>query len=118
MDAATRTPTAINEPVLDYAPGSAERASLEEVLKTQAAEHVELSMTIGGEQRLGAGGAAVLGLRVDDRRDIKRADVRVHAAVSFQIDRSDRRPRPRRQRRRDTSGRPGEGEHGTVMVGV
>ena len=55
MDAATRTPTAINEPVLDYAPGSAERASLEEVLKTQAAEHVELTMTIGGEQRLGAG---------------------------------------------------------------
>ena len=55
MDAATRTPTAINEPVLDYAPGSAERASLEEALKTQAAEHVELTMTIGGEQRLGAG---------------------------------------------------------------
>ena len=55
MDAATRTPTAINEPVLDYAPGSAERASLEEALKAQAAEQLELSMTIGGEQRLGAG---------------------------------------------------------------
>ena len=55
MDAATRTPTAINEPVLDYAPGSVERASLEEALKAQAAEHVELTMTIAGEQRLGAG---------------------------------------------------------------
>ena len=55
MDAATRSPTAINEPVLDYAPGSGERASLEEALKAQAAEHVELTMTIAGEQRLGAG---------------------------------------------------------------
>ncbi len=55
MDAATRTPTAINEPVLDYAPGSAERSALEEALKAQAAEHVDLSMTIGGEQRLGSG---------------------------------------------------------------
>jgi 1-pyrroline-5-carboxylate dehydrogenase len=55
VDAATRTPIPINEPVLDYAPGSAERAALEEALKAQAAEHVELTMTIGGDQRLGGG---------------------------------------------------------------
>ena len=55
MDAATRTPAPVNEPVLDYAPGSAERASLEAALKAQAAEQVELTMTIGGEQRLGSG---------------------------------------------------------------
>jgi 1-pyrroline-5-carboxylate dehydrogenase len=55
VDAATRTPTPVNEPVLDYAPGSPERTALEAALKAQAAAHVELTMTIGGEQRLGAG---------------------------------------------------------------
>jgi 1-pyrroline-5-carboxylate dehydrogenase len=54
VDTATRTPIPINEPVLDYAPGSHERAVLEQALKDQAAEHVELTMTIGGEQRSGA----------------------------------------------------------------
>ncbi|HTY73347.1 MAG TPA: L-glutamate gamma-semialdehyde dehydrogenase [Actinomycetes bacterium] len=55
MDALTRTPVPVNEPVLDYAPGSPERAALEEALKAQQAQHVELTMTIGGEQRLGGG---------------------------------------------------------------
>jgi 1-pyrroline-5-carboxylate dehydrogenase len=45
----------VNEPVLDYAPGSAERVALEAALKAQAAEQVELTMTVGGERRLGAG---------------------------------------------------------------
>ncbi|MGY1594964.1 L-glutamate gamma-semialdehyde dehydrogenase [Geodermatophilus sp. SYSU D00708] len=56
LDAVTQVPPPVNEPVHDFAPGSAERAALEERLKQLAAERVELTMTIGGEQRVGGGG--------------------------------------------------------------
>jgi 1-pyrroline-5-carboxylate dehydrogenase len=55
MDAATTVPAPFNEPVRDYAPGSPERMELEERLKEVAAEHVELTMAIGEEHRLGGG---------------------------------------------------------------
>ncbi len=56
MDAVTQTPAPKNEPVLTYAPGSAERAELEGALKRLGqAEPVELTATIGGEQRRGGG---------------------------------------------------------------
>ena len=55
MDAVTRVPVPVNEPVKQYAPGSAERTELEATLKRMASEHRELTMTIGGEQRTGAG---------------------------------------------------------------
>ena len=55
FDAVTQVPPPVNEPIHDFAPGSAERAALEERLKQLAAERVELTMTIGGEQRLGGG---------------------------------------------------------------
>ncbi|MGY1625306.1 L-glutamate gamma-semialdehyde dehydrogenase [Geodermatophilus sp. SYSU D00965] len=55
LDAVTQVPPPVNEPVHDFAPGSAERAALEERLKQLAAERVELTMTIGGEQRVGGG---------------------------------------------------------------
>ncbi len=55
MDAATTVPTPVNEPVLHYAPGSPERDALVRQLAEQSAAHVELTMTIGGVQRLGAG---------------------------------------------------------------
>ncbi|HEX3792216.1 MAG TPA: L-glutamate gamma-semialdehyde dehydrogenase [Pseudonocardiaceae bacterium] len=56
MDAVTTTPIPRNEPVLNYAPGSAERAELEATLKQlTSAEPVDLTCTIGGEQRLGGG---------------------------------------------------------------
>jgi len=42
--------TARNEPLLTYAPGSAERASLERVLEGMAAERVDLPMVIGGRE--------------------------------------------------------------------
>ena len=58
MDAVTQVPVAINEPVRQYEPGSAHRASLEARLAELAAERLELPMTIGGQQRQG-GGAAV-----------------------------------------------------------
>src|SRR3954469_18398322 len=57
FDAVTQVPLPVNEPIHDFAPGSAERAALEARLKQIAAERVELTMTIGGEQRLGGGDA-------------------------------------------------------------
>ncbi|MGI9002410.1 MAG: L-glutamate gamma-semialdehyde dehydrogenase [Pseudonocardia sp.] len=58
MDALTSTPVPRNEPVRDYAPGAAERASLEAALAAQAGEQVELTVTIDGRQHL-AGGARI-----------------------------------------------------------
>jgi 1-pyrroline-5-carboxylate dehydrogenase len=55
FDAITQVPAPVNEPVHNFAPGSAERTALEARLKQLAAERVELTMTIGGEQRLGDG---------------------------------------------------------------
>jgi 1-pyrroline-5-carboxylate dehydrogenase len=55
MDAVTRVPAPHNEPVLTYAPGSAERAALEARLPELAAETPELTSTIGGTQRMAAG---------------------------------------------------------------
>src|SRR4051812_32484708 len=55
MDAITRVPPPRNEPVLNYAPGSPERAALERRLAELADEKVELTSTLGGRQRMGGG---------------------------------------------------------------
>ncbi|GAA1762285.1 L-glutamate gamma-semialdehyde dehydrogenase [Streptomonospora arabica] len=55
MDAVTNVPTPANEPVLTYAPGSPERDELTAKLAELAKEPVELTMTIGGERRMGGG---------------------------------------------------------------
>src|SRR3712207_3114320 len=55
MDAVTRVPAPRNEPVLNYAPGSPERAALEARLAELATEKVELTSTIGGSQRMAGG---------------------------------------------------------------
>jgi 1-pyrroline-5-carboxylate dehydrogenase len=55
IDAVTDVPAPINEPPNNFAPGSPERRALEERLKQLASERAELTMTIGGEQRLGGG---------------------------------------------------------------
>jgi 1-pyrroline-5-carboxylate dehydrogenase len=56
MDAFTSVPIPTNEPVRSYAPGTAERASLEAKLKELgSAAPVDLPMTIGGEQVAGEG---------------------------------------------------------------
>jgi 1-pyrroline-5-carboxylate dehydrogenase len=56
VDAVTQTPAPKNEPVLNYAPGSAERAELEGALKQLgSADPIDLTATIGGEQRVGGG---------------------------------------------------------------
>jgi 1-pyrroline-5-carboxylate dehydrogenase len=55
MDAVTNVPPPVNEPVLDYAPGTSERTELEARLKQLAADQLELTMTVGDEHRLGGG---------------------------------------------------------------
>jgi 1-pyrroline-5-carboxylate dehydrogenase len=57
FDAVSQVPPPVNEPIHDFAPGSAERSALEARLKQIAGERVELTMTISGEQRLGGGEA-------------------------------------------------------------
>jgi 1-pyrroline-5-carboxylate dehydrogenase len=55
MDAVTNVPVPVNEPVKAYAPGSTERAVLEAKIKELGDAQLDLTMTIGGEQRLGGG---------------------------------------------------------------
>jgi 1-pyrroline-5-carboxylate dehydrogenase len=55
MDAVTNVPLPVNEPVRSYAPGSPERAALENRVKELAGERAELTMTVGGQHRMGSG---------------------------------------------------------------
>jgi 1-pyrroline-5-carboxylate dehydrogenase len=55
VDAVTNVPVPMNEPIRGYAPGSPERAALEGKLKELSGERAELTMTIGGQQRMGGG---------------------------------------------------------------
>jgi 1-pyrroline-5-carboxylate dehydrogenase len=55
MDSVTNVPFPVNEPIKGYAPGSQERAALEEKLKEFAGERADLTATIGGKQRMGGG---------------------------------------------------------------
>jgi 1-pyrroline-5-carboxylate dehydrogenase len=57
MDAVTNIPQPVNEPVNDYSPGSPEREALTSRLEQMATEHVELTMSIDGEHRMGGGEA-------------------------------------------------------------
>ncbi|HEX9031912.1 MAG TPA: L-glutamate gamma-semialdehyde dehydrogenase [Streptosporangiaceae bacterium] len=55
FDAVTSVPAPANEPVRTYAPGSPERAALESKIKELSGERIDLTMTVGGLQRMGAG---------------------------------------------------------------
>jgi 1-pyrroline-5-carboxylate dehydrogenase len=56
-----RVPTAVNEPVRSYAPGSPERASLKARLDSMAGERVDIPIIIGGKEfRTGELGRAVM----------------------------------------------------------
>ncbi len=57
MDGQLSVPIARNEPVRDYAPGSAERSSLQTRVAALRAERHELTMTIDGRQSMGDGSA-------------------------------------------------------------
>ena len=84
MDAITTPPTPVNEPNLDYAPGNAERVSLEAELAHLAASPIDLTAAIGGVRKMGGGAeipvvqphdhASVLGvLKNSTRRDAQAA---------------------------------------------
>ncbi|MEU4830929.1 L-glutamate gamma-semialdehyde dehydrogenase [Streptosporangium sp. NPDC023615] len=95
MDAISTVPAPVNEPVLGYAPGSAERAALEARVKELSGAQPELTMTIGGERRMAAGAsidvvqphnhASVLGRTADaDASDVRAAiDAALRAAPSW-----------------------------------
>jgi 1-pyrroline-5-carboxylate dehydrogenase len=68
VDAVTAVPQPRNEPVLSYAPGSPERARIEQALKAVAAETVEITLTVDGEQRPGSGDDLVV--RAPHRHDL------------------------------------------------
>ena len=55
MDAVSRTPVPVNEPVRQYQPGSHERAALESKVKELAGQRAELTMTIAGRQQMPGG---------------------------------------------------------------
>jgi 1-pyrroline-5-carboxylate dehydrogenase len=55
VDAVTNVPFPQNEPIRGYAPGSPERAALQARIQELAGERAELTMTIGGQQRMGGG---------------------------------------------------------------
>ncbi len=55
MDAVTALPVPVNEPILDYAPGSSERSGIEAALKELGAQTTELTMTIAGKQQMAGG---------------------------------------------------------------
>ncbi|MGH3229699.1 MAG: L-glutamate gamma-semialdehyde dehydrogenase [Streptosporangiaceae bacterium] len=55
MDAVSRTPVPVNEPVKQYQPGSHERAVLESKIKELAGQRAELTMTIAGRQQMASG---------------------------------------------------------------
>ncbi len=55
LDATTVVPLPVNEPIRHYAPGTAERTSLEARLKDLAGDQVDLTATIGGHSVMAAG---------------------------------------------------------------
>jgi 1-pyrroline-5-carboxylate dehydrogenase len=55
MDAIYAVPEPRNEPVRDYAPGTGERTRLRRRLDELAATRVDLTMTVGGQRRMGGG---------------------------------------------------------------
>jgi 1-pyrroline-5-carboxylate dehydrogenase len=60
MDSVTNVPVPGNEPIKGYAPGSPERAALESKIKELTGDRAELTMTIGGQQRMGGGAELVV----------------------------------------------------------
>ncbi|WP_285732525.1 L-glutamate gamma-semialdehyde dehydrogenase [Nocardiopsis sp. ATB16-24] len=92
MDAVTNVPLPQNEPVLSYAPGSAEREELMAKLKELGDRSIDLPMRIGGESRMGGGDpidvvqphrhSAVLGTMRNATHDDARAAVAAAKAAA------------------------------------
>ena len=69
MDALLSVPVPRNEPVRGYAPGSAERESLQQRLAAMVSDRVELTMTIGGARSM-AGGPTIDVVQPHNRRHV------------------------------------------------
>ena len=86
MDAVSRTPVPVNEPVRQYQPGSHERAALESKIKELAGQRAELTMTIGGRQQMPDGGDLIDVVQPHNRAHVlghygNATDVDVAAAI-------------------------------------
>ena len=61
INARVRVPTPLNEPILGYAPGSAEKAALKDQLQRFAKDTLDIPLVIGGrEVRTGDTGTCIL----------------------------------------------------------
>jgi 1-pyrroline-5-carboxylate dehydrogenase len=69
MDAVSSVPEPVNEPIRAYRPGSPERESLQHRIAELEGERHELTMTVGGEQRM-AGGDAIDVVQPHDHRHV------------------------------------------------
>jgi 1-pyrroline-5-carboxylate dehydrogenase len=69
MDALLTVPVPRNEPVRGYAPGSAERESLQQRLAAMVSDRVDLTMTIGGVRSM-AGGPPIDVVQPHNRRHV------------------------------------------------
>ncbi|SMC85499.1 L-glutamate gamma-semialdehyde dehydrogenase [Kibdelosporangium aridum] len=69
MDAVSAVPQARNEPIRPYAPGTPERESLQAAIAALEGEQTELTMTVGGEERM-AGGDRVDVVQPHDRAHV------------------------------------------------
>jgi 1-pyrroline-5-carboxylate dehydrogenase len=69
MDALLSVPVPRNEPVRGYAPGSAERESLQQRLAAMVSDRAELTMTIGGARSM-AGGPTIDVVQPHNRRHV------------------------------------------------
>ncbi|MBV9444286.1 MAG: aldehyde dehydrogenase family protein, partial [Streptosporangiaceae bacterium] len=69
MDAVSRVPFPVNEPVRQYAPGSPERAVLESKIKELAGQRAELTMTVAGQEKM-AGGEPIEVVEPHNRRHV------------------------------------------------
>src|SRR6516162_7471427 len=86
MDAVSRTPVPVNEPVRQYQPGSHERAVLESKIKELAGQRAELTMTIGGRQQMPDGVDVIDVVQPHNRKHVlgqysNATDVDVAAAI-------------------------------------
>ena len=84
-------------------------------------EHRQLQLVreqLGGDQRLGAGGAAAARIEVDDGRHVQRADVGVHAVVPGEVDAPQGLAGTLEQRLGQLALRAGERHDRAVVVGV
>jgi 1-pyrroline-5-carboxylate dehydrogenase len=87
VDAVTQVPPPTNEPVLGYAPGSPERATLEERLKElAAAEPVELTATIGDQTRMAGGPSFEVTMPSDHAHVLGRANAATQADAAAAIE--------------------------------